>query len=245
MSYIYLQEREAGFLEECCSDIPQFALWKLNPIAEKSCCNGSETESCHDSQFGTTCEPSTASHGEAELMSSAADFHAKTLAAQEKAQALEGPGADCGEKWRVSFTKWDRVTCSWKIAHCLPLAGLDEFLETWPKWGMMQNGECFHPECLERIIPENVSSFLPTPVASESKDGMSKAGRLAELYKGDRVARCLGKSWTERSLMDYNTRICPNPSWQEWRMMWPIGWTELKPLGMDKMQEWFVLHGKR
>ena len=35
-----------------------------------------------------------------------------------------------------------------------------------------------------------------------------------------------------------------NPMWVEWLMGWPIGWTDLKPLAMDKFQEWLKLHGK-
>jgi hypothetical protein len=34
-----------------------------------------------------------------------------------------------------------------------------------------------------------------------------------------------------------------NPSWVEWLMGWPIGYTDLKPLGMDKFQRWLELHG--
>jgi len=37
----------------------------------------------------------------------------------------------------------------------------------------------------------------------------------------------------------------PSPSVSEWVMGWPIGYTELEPLGMDRFQEWFALHGKR
>lgn len=29
-----------------------------------------------------------------------------------------------------------------------------------------------------------------------------------------------------------------NPNWVEWLMGWPIGWTDLKPLGMDKFRSW-------
>jgi len=35
-----------------------------------------------------------------------------------------------------------------------------------------------------------------------------------------------------------------NPDWVEWLMGWPIGWTDLKPLGMDKFREWLRLHGR-
>ncbi|EMV5794210.1 DNA cytosine methyltransferase [Escherichia coli] len=33
-----------------------------------------------------------------------------------------------------------------------------------------------------------------------------------------------------------------NPEWVEWLMGWPIGWTELKPLEMDKFREWQLQH---
>jgi hypothetical protein len=35
-----------------------------------------------------------------------------------------------------------------------------------------------------------------------------------------------------------------NPPWVEWLMGFPIGWTDLKPLVMDKFQEWLNSHGK-
>jgi len=35
-----------------------------------------------------------------------------------------------------------------------------------------------------------------------------------------------------------------NPNWVEWLMGWTIGWTDLKPLAMDKFQQWLNLHGK-
>jgi hypothetical protein len=34
-----------------------------------------------------------------------------------------------------------------------------------------------------------------------------------------------------------------NPEWTEWLMGWPIGWTDLKPLEMDKFQQWCRSHG--
>ncbi len=29
-----------------------------------------------------------------------------------------------------------------------------------------------------------------------------------------------------------------NPPWIEWLMGWPIGWTDLRPLGMGKFRQW-------
>jgi len=34
-----------------------------------------------------------------------------------------------------------------------------------------------------------------------------------------------------------------NPTWVEWLMGWPLGWTDLKPLEMDKYQQWQHSHG--
>jgi len=34
-----------------------------------------------------------------------------------------------------------------------------------------------------------------------------------------------------------------NPTWVEWLMGWPLGWTDLKPLEMDKYRSWLQQHG--
>lgn len=34
-----------------------------------------------------------------------------------------------------------------------------------------------------------------------------------------------------------------NPPWVEWLMGWPIGWTALQPLAMDRFREWQRQHG--
>ena len=34
-----------------------------------------------------------------------------------------------------------------------------------------------------------------------------------------------------------------NPTWVEWLMGWPLGWTDLKPLETDKYQQWLHSHG--
>jgi hypothetical protein len=35
-----------------------------------------------------------------------------------------------------------------------------------------------------------------------------------------------------------------NPTWVEWLMGWPLGWTDLKPLATDKFRKWQHSHGK-
>jgi hypothetical protein len=36
-----------------------------------------------------------------------------------------------------------------------------------------------------------------------------------------------------------------NPTWCEWFMGWPMGWTALEPLATDKFRRWSDSHGKR
>ena len=34
-----------------------------------------------------------------------------------------------------------------------------------------------------------------------------------------------------------------NPTWVEWIMGWPLGWTGLEPLAMDRFRRWLNSHG--
>jgi hypothetical protein len=70
-------------------------------------------------------------------------------------------------------------------------------------------------------------SRLPTPTAHNSKEGAYPA-------EGTRNTPTLA--------FQIGGKI--NPDWNEWRMGWPIKWTDLKPLAMDKFQRWLHSHGK-
>jgi hypothetical protein len=46
-------------------------------------------------------------------------------------------------------------------------------------------------------------------------------------------------------MMDKNEAIggTLNPTWVEWLIGWPLGWTDLKPLEMDRFLQWQQQHG--
>ncbi len=75
----------------------------------------------------------------------------------------------------------------------------------------------------------------PTPTASDSNKWSNESLRERQI-KGRQVR--------------LNTAVSPeggsggrlNPDWVEWLMGWPIGWTDLKPLAMDKFQKWREAH---
>ena len=163
MSYTYLQGPGAESSAECFSDIEPFVRSKLNLTAEKSCCNGSETESFRGFLSGTTCELLTASPGGESSMSSAGDSRVRTSAQPGKAQASTANDPGCGAKWPESLAKYDRESRSWKTRQCLLLGGLEEFSETFPRWGSMHGGELFRqPTPVLRTCGKG-SGFWPTP----------------------------------------------------------------------------------
>jgi DNA (cytosine-5)-methyltransferase 1 len=256
-------------------------------------------------------KPLTENLGDKLLMLYLEDFLAKISLPQDKAQELMESEAECGEKWRGSFTKYNPSSCSWKTHQCSLLGDLDEFLEIWPQWGLMRDGECWEQRTLEQTIrgtesglsPNGMDSFhtpnttgldggsnsrkalkkrmekwptpatkgyghaaegmvgnliekieqgvitkleaeqmlslpklenhrtwkkkFPTPQASDNRD----RGNMSNAVVQRRVA--IGKQiLLSQSVSPTSGQL--NPTWVEWLMGWPLEWTDLKPLEMDK-----------
>ena len=104
------------------------------------------------SRYGMTFKPLTETRGEELLTLYLEVFLAKTFQPQGGGLALTENEAECGEKWRGSFVKYSPDSCSWKTHQCSLLGDLDEFLETWPQWGLMRNGECWEQQTLAQTI---------------------------------------------------------------------------------------------
>jgi hypothetical protein len=152
MSWLYSQALVEEYLGENSLDGAQSAPLSGNPIQQAYCAPDKMTDFSRLSQFGMTYKPLTESRGEELLTLYLAGFHAKTSAQQEKAQELTENEAECGEKWHASFTKYDPDLRSWKTHQCSLLGDLEPFLETWPQWGLMHDGECWEQRTLEQII---------------------------------------------------------------------------------------------
>jgi hypothetical protein len=285
------------------------------------------TEACQPSQSGTMCGPSTDAHGAVWWMSYLAASRAKISAPQAKALASTVPALASGLKWHESFARWDRATCSWKTPQCSLLAGLDEWSETWPRWGMMRNGECWELTTPVLHTAETESGSWPTPRSSDGERG--GRGDLIQAVRGnpnshyrlwsppvadDAIERTAGKwnsrgepklsaqvklwptptvngnynrkgltptsgdglatavkmwptpnasdagKWSHQSLEErmakgqqvrLNTAVAPeggrggslNPTWVEWLMGWPLGWTDCAASATDKCRQWCASHG--
>lgn len=92
MSWHFLQEQEEVYWEARNLDGAPDALLRLIPTQENVSWRDRETEYWSGSQSGTTLEHSMEANGEAQLISSAVDSHAKT------SRPLDGGGGIAGEK---------------------------------------------------------------------------------------------------------------------------------------------------
>jgi len=235
MSYTYLQEQGEESLAECFSDIAPCALWKLNHTAGKSYSNGNGMESYHDSQSGTMSEPSTESHGEESRMSSAVGSHARTSHALEKVPGSRENGVAYGQKWQESSVRFDLASSSWKTHQCLWEEDLEWSSVTLPKWGMMLRGLVLEGSLPGHVLTESgCGSSVQRPTASMWRDCQL---RLKSLIRPHHPNGNLIEQWAQR----YGTRLTPNSI--EILMNWPEGWSDSRPLEMDRIQSWLRLHG--
>ena len=248
MSWLYSQALVEEYLAANCLDGEQSAPLSGSHTQQAYCAPDKMTAFSRLSRFGMTYKPLMEHHGEALLKSYLAAFHAKIFQQPEKVQELMENVPECGEKWRGSFVKYDPDSSLWRTHQCSLLGDLDEFLETWPQWGLMRDGECWEQRTLERLTRGTESGLLPTPNAfpcGPSKDynpkAKSQSGRNLQSF----VAKFPSpvSSDTSHRKNKYaqggtalSTKIGGqlNPTWVEWLMGWPLGWTDLKPLEMDK-----------
>lgn len=297
-----LQGQEEVSSEAICWDGERFAPSSGPTTLGGYCLPDSETGCCLDSQSGMACRPSTEAPGEGASMSSQAVSHARTSAQPAKELESTAQGPECGSTWPGSFARYDRDSSSWKTPQCSLLEGLDVFSETWPRWGMMRNGECSERMTaapptsatgsgFAELLPTPLASIAthggpnqrdssgcpglqmaamkwPTPLSGEGSGGGNAAYALAAM-KGERRKSGAVRSLKLRdAVLVFPTPTCRdlksgtgaqerpghalplssaiggqlNPTWVEWLMGWPLGWTDLKPLETGKFQQWQQQH---
>ncbi len=251
MSYTYLQEQGAVSSAECFSDIPQFVLSRLNLTGDKSCCSANGTESYPGSPYGMMSAPLTENLGVDSLMSSAVDFPAKIFPQQGKVLALKEVEADCGGSSSEWFAKYDQKLSLWKTRQPSLFEGLESSWEIWPQSGTMQSGTCFQQPSAEPITCESESLSLPTPKASRFFNYPKHLWLPTPLRSDNRDRGNLNNNCHRRRLrlgkqIHLSTLFAkaPCPLCVEGMMGWPMGWSQLAPLAMDKFQQWLSSHGK-
>lgn len=215
------------------------------------------------SQSGMTSRPSTGNRGVDWWTLCLEASRARTSPLQAREKELKGRKAVYGRKCGVSFAKFDQHLSGWKIPRCLLAGDWARFSGTWPRWGMMQDGECFR---LLIVVPRTKgreSGLWQTLVADDAVNrrlgkfnsrGEPKLSGQVKLWPTPRASENENRQTksSPSQLMGKHGRSLAaevggslNPMWVEWLMGWPIGWTDLHPLATDRFRQWLSEHGTR
>ena len=213
---------------------------RLTPKLEKSSPNTGRA-----SQLRTTCEvlPLAASPQMAlPLTSSAEDFPARISALQDLGPGWLANEADYGESTLGSLASYDPATSSWRTSQLCLVEGLESFSETWPRSGIMLNGIAYRLPPLAPLTDETDSGLWATPTvcgnynrkgaSATSGDGLATQVRMWPTPVA-RDYRSPGRSRLERTGSKSGDCLPQvvggqlNPTWVEWLMGFPAGWTDL------------------
>jgi hypothetical protein len=259
MSWLYSQALVEEYLGDISSDGEQSVPLNGNPTQLAYLLPDRMTEFSRLSRFGMMFKPLTEDRGKELLMSYLEAFHARTSQPQVKEQGSTESDQECGERWRGSFTRYDQDSCSWRTHQCSLAGDLELFSETWPRWGLMRDGECWEQPMLALRTSETESGSkqkwtTPTAHMAKETNAPSEHNRntptlTAQVNWSTPVAD--DTSYRKNKYAQGGTALSTqaggklNPMWVEWLMGWPVGWTDLKPLEMDKFQKWLDEHGRR
>jgi hypothetical protein len=239
MSWLFSQALVEEYLGASSLDGELSAPLNGKPTQQAYCAPDKMTAFLRLSRFGMTYKPLTETRGEELLTLFLAAFHAKTLVLQEKGQELMENEAECGEKWLASLGKYDLDMSLWKTHQCSLLGDLDEFLETWPQWGLMRNGEFWEVKNLAHHIQGTEFGLShPTPLKTDHF-------KFLRFRKESVLKSTFGMHRNSIAYwMTANHGKIPSVAWIYWVMGWPNGWANLNALEMDKFQSWQQQHGE-
>jgi DNA (cytosine-5)-methyltransferase 1 len=166
-------------------------------------------------------------------------FPCQDISSAGGGQALMENAAVCGEKWHASLGKYNLDTSSWKTHQCSLLGDLEEFSETWPRWGLMRNGEFWEVKNLAHHIQGTEFGLShPTPLKTDHF-------KFLRFRKESVLKSTFGMHRNSIAYwMTANHGKIPSAEWIYWVMGWPNGWANLNALETGKYQSWRQRHGE-
>ena len=316
MSWHYSQALVAAYSAASCSAGAPCAPSNATPTHGMFWSPDKTTDASPRSRSGMTYVPSMGSHGADVLTWCLAASPVRTSAPQGAVKESPGNEAASGWKWPESSVKFDPASRSWKTRQCSLLGDLEPASETWPRWGIMRDGESWELSTPALLTSENESGYWPTP-RTTGLDGGSNSRKAAKARgmwptiraadgerggRGDLIQAIRGnenshyKLWPTPNQRDWKdtgatqgNRKSPNlgtmaarfptptssmvtmgdmeqarhagngsrpsykdanrdggslnPTWVEWIMGWPLGWTDCAASATDKFREWCRSHG--
>lgn len=110
-------------------------------------------------------------------------------------------------------------------------------LQTMARRGMWPTPTAMDGRQTRLTLNDAVGGMSTPPIFPTPTTSMLTTGHLEQV-------RYAGTDSRRPRYLSVNTGPL-NPEWVEWLMGWPIGWTALGALGMDRFQRWRRLHGVR
>jgi hypothetical protein len=142
----------------------------------------------------------------------------------------------CGQQHGIASALFDLASASLKTFQACLLADISEpSLEIWPKAGIVCAGAFYPQPKWERRISEIDYGLLPTIGKNEFRGAGKKRYMGSDEFRGAKMAEGLRHNESDPFYL--------HPDFAEAAMMWPIMWTALAPLEMDKFQQWLQQHG--
>ena len=255
MSWIFVPELAGSLLdsESLSQQLEQSVTWRGKPSAAKSWLRRLKRVDWIRRLSGRISEPSTAARGVVSWISSLRESRASPGASPESSEDRT-TSAISETNSSESFARWNPDSCSWRTCQDSSDADCLDSSLNWPNSGSMQTGACSaRPRSAPRISGVDSSSLLPTPSATSygtNKGGaagrtgkerpslqtMARRGMWptpnAGCHRGGMPERMEGR---RRTLQDATASEAHqaggqlNPTWVEWLMGFPIGWTAFAP----------------
>jgi hypothetical protein len=218
--------------------------------------NGSPACGCTRETYGCSIHPNTP----AEWIASMRASLARTLAEPAVRQESEKRRAVASTvKSSASLAWFDRESSSWKTSQQSLETGTELFSETWPRSGMTLDGFAYELPTAGHLISETDGGSWPTPGAQDKKQRGTMKSTARRIALGKQIGlEAAVKFFPTPTRRDFKSDSCSpeyrakrdamtigktlpwviggnlNPTWVEWLMAWPLGWTVSKHWATDK-----------
>jgi len=229
-----------AFSEATYSDGEPSAQWSVMPTPQGFWRNDKMMDASRLSQFGPTLRLLTEQHGEAVLTLFLEGFPVRTYPNADQVPVLAEQDPAFGLSSLESLAKFDPETSTWRTPQFSLLGDWELYSETWPRWGLMRNGECWARETSAVITKDSGYGSVPTPTASMGSHGVAWARARTGEHRSNLADYLAWRHLQEGG--EETPGLAVNPSYAEFLMNRPLGWTDLEPLETDKMRLWLQQH---
>ena len=147
-------------------------------------------------------------------------FQIKNFGKMEKLKESMENVLDYGNNIKEFWGKLDLNTSCLKTAQCSLFEDSSKSFATFPKSGMMRNGNVYRLRNLGSITEENVFTALPTPAKSDAKVVLKSSVQYKRYYM---------KGHQDKALYQFQLNgLTANQAMimYEWMMGFPVNWTK-------------------